>query len=106
MVSVVPGDVSRIPKLGGESGFMIWVAGAITIVSGMAAAYFWCYRRKIENVFRVYIEDAVEKDFRDVMSKFGLRSRIGSLDSFPTSPNGFWVAENGGEIVGFVGLGT
>ncbi|KAF9455486.1 hypothetical protein BDZ94DRAFT_1179858, partial [Collybia nuda] len=45
-------------------------------------------------------------DFRDIMGRFGLTSRRGNSDSFLSNSSGFWVAEEGGEIVGFVGLGT
>ncbi|KAF9460859.1 acyl-CoA N-acyltransferase [Collybia nuda] len=101
-----PRCVSETSFLGGgeDMPIMLLAAVAVTVASGVAEVWFWCYRRKIRHVFRVYVEDAHETDFQDIMGKFGLINCSGNPGSFLNGSSGFWVAEDGGEIVGFVGL--
>ncbi|KAF9460860.1 acyl-CoA N-acyltransferase [Collybia nuda] len=55
-------------------------------------------------MFRVYIEDALANDLNDIPTIFGLSSQEGSPECFPVGSRGFWVAEEGNTIIGFVGL--
>lgn len=73
-------------------------------MSGLASAYFYLHRRTVQGMFRKHVKDALENDLKDPVGAYGLR-RSDDLPGFePTGPAGFWIAEYGGEIIGFVTL--
>lgn len=102
--SVNPTNVSKFIEVIGESPFPAWIAGAVSTASALTAAYFWYRQRKVHEMFQIYMKDALENDLNDVPTIFGLRSHDGSPECFPSGSSGFWIAEEGEKIIGFVGL--
>jgi hypothetical protein len=85
---------------------LFWIASTITTVSALALAFFWHYRHKIRNVFRIFVGTTLDGDLSDIAKSFGLTPQDGSHECFPSGPNGFWIAETNEEVVEFVGLGN
>jgi len=74
------------------------------ITTALASAYFYYFRRTIRGVFPKHVENAMQSDLADPAYTYGLRRSADFLNFEPAGPSGFWIAEDAGEVIGFVSL--
>lgn len=74
------------------------------ITAALALACFYYYRRTVQRVFHKQVEDAMQKDLKDPIETYRLLYSNDLLCFVPTGPSGFWIAEDRGEVIGFVAL--
>ncbi|KAG5636261.1 hypothetical protein H0H81_008617 [Sphagnurus paluster] len=65
--------------------------------------YAWYKRRQIKLFFNAFLEEGMTGELADVLKYFDLRVGQDGI-CIPNGPSGFWVAEEAGEVLGFVGL--
>jgi hypothetical protein len=80
-----------------------YAAILFTILSLGLLGYIWDFRRRTNRLLNTFSNDVL-KDFQDVVGRWGLIVQDGGARCLPNGPNGFWVAEQGGEVIGCVGL--
>lgn len=77
----------------------------MTIASALAGGYICYCRRKFQNICRVHVDEALAKDLGDIVAGFRLHYSEDKRAFVPSGPSGFWVAEDGNEVIGCIGLG-
>lgn len=63
----------------------------------------WVQRQKVQRAFHELVDESLAGDLADIVNSFGLRVTEGGV-CVATGPCGFWVAEEAGNVIGFVGL--
>ncbi|KAF5387022.1 hypothetical protein D9615_002065 [Tricholomella constricta] len=80
-----------------------WVQGLLGFSLLARWIYLWYQRRKVQRMFRIFLEEALAGELGDIVHSFDLRVGEGG-ECVPTGAGGFWVAEAAGEVAGLVGL--
>jgi len=79
-------------------------AGLFAVVSIALVWYVRDFRRRTGKLFETFRGDALEVDFQDIIGRWGLIVEDEGSRCVPNGPNGFWVAEEEGKVIGCVGL--
>lgn len=79
-------------------------AGLFAVISLALVWHIRNFRLRTEQLFRTFRDDALEGDFQDIVGRFGLILQDEGGICVPNGPNGVWVAEEEGKVIGCVGL--
>ena len=82
------------------------MAGLFAVISLALVWHIRNFRRRTEKFFKKFSDDALEGDFQDIVGRWELIADPEDKEGrcVPNGPNGFWVAEEEGKVIGCVGL--
>lgn len=99
---MILGDAVMQPPEGVNPSHL-WRGRLIVIISMLGMAYCCYYWLSIRDIYHKFFLKALN-DLKDPVRIYGLRPSLNDVGFEPSGPSGFWIADEGNEVVGFIGL--
>jgi len=103
-IAIIEASRNAISTIGVNPRWLLWGSSVLSLGSLLATgvlAYSW---RKLFLLVAERTQEIVEKDLADIVSIYKLREVEGGEGYEPTGPCGFWVALDGDQVIGEIGL--